>query len=1088
MPPKGRPRTIRLNKRQVLQKVVIDSGNIDNIRRIATIKHVDQIKNFNKYSVRLNIPMTDLEGFYEFILFMNDYFAEETGDDSVYISVLFNPRDDVETDGKVLARAFTANDLPTFDTFNDRLNALMQGKAIGSDAINADAYEMDMNVIVINTYSIVARARGKPLDMVFKVVGIESKNKKQCVKECFASIGLTFDDTDLQKVINHIIDKELPINIISNTFNIKKGYKELLADAQPTIVKIEKEKRGVKFFKNHYCVPLSLDDVNVRYLLKQQGLKPKHTFIYDEIKQHLDIIPNNKIELENEIYLCAELNVIKKDRIIYKPKQINDITENNQSVKPIYLFFDYETVIDYDHRNIMKEYSLSILVLDEIQLEALEKADKENDTITVATLREQCCSTFLGHDCSIQFIKWILDNQHNCNFTLIGFNNSNFDNFLLLDALLRNEKNSKIGEYAVNNIFYNGSQLLNFTINGRHNTFDIRKHLIGSLKSNCKGFKINCCAKKNFDHYKSQQLYDEGKLIEFITDNNELKEYNEYDVLATAVLYKRYCSALQMIPATLDFAGDLSNTKTIGSLIYKVFDTHCKTNKIKFPKLKYDYYRDLQSSKIAGRVEMFNGIQKINERVASTDVCSLYPYVMSVLDCYYPAGEIKDVVGWEGDRLGFYYCDIDQRCLKDKNLPNIYAYKTGVENQWDYKGVIENYLLSNVMIQLLLDFGCDVKIRNGFVFTEQIKSCEMFKFLLDIMKAKNEQDGYKDSKDEEQQELYNPALRETMKLLMNSLSGKVIEGLHTEKVEDIQTDIDYLEIKAKAKSINVINSIGDRIFVSYEVEEKDICEKEQRPIYLGVLIYDYAKRYMYTKSYSKIGLKELIYTDTDASKFSYEAFKDWKTWVEKDNVIVPHWKEVEQYDERYKNHLIYQADSKVFGSFEDELAEYIGEEYQFICVEKKSWLYAWKKGDSWKNKYRFKGLNDRALLLTMKEDFIKKKKMTKDGKPILKVMMKQEMDYKKVEDYQNQFKNINKYYNENPQLYLGVNAIPFFDKLFQDKHIYTLVSSFRKIVKNSARNVEIEDELQFNSQFNKIEVHYMIKKITLKSNEDEREE
>ena len=783
--------------------------------------------------------------------------------------------------------------------------------------------------------------------------------------------------------------------------------------------------------------------------------------------------------------MCAELNVIKKDKIIYKPKQINDVTENNQSVKPIYLFFDYETVIDYNHKNIMREYSLSILVLDEFQLEALEKADKENNIDEVAKIRKECCMTFLGHDCSIEFIKWILLNQHNCSFTLIGFNNTNFDNFILLDALLRNEKNSKVGEYAVNNIFYNGSQLLNFTINGRHNTFDIRKHLIGSLKSNCKGFKINCCAKKDFDHYKAQQLYDEGKLIEFITGNEELKEYNEYDVLSTAVLYKRYCMALQLIPATLDLAGDLSNTKTIGSLIYKVFDTHCKTNKIKFPKMKYDYYRDLQSSKIAGRVEMFNGIQKINERVASTDVCSLYPYVMAVLNCYYPAGEIKDVERWQGgDKLGFYYCDIDQRCLKDKNLPNIYAYKTGVENQWDYKGVIENYLLSNVMIQLLLDFGCDVKIRNGFVFTEQIKSCEMFKFLLDIMKAKSEQDDYKANNDPS----YNPALRETLKLLMNSLSGKVIEGLHTEKVEDISTDSDYLEIKNKAKSINVINNIGDRLFVSYEVDEKDICEKQQRPIFLGVLIYDYAKRYMYQNSYSKIGLKELIYTDTDASKFRYTAFKEWKKWVEDENVIVPHWEEVEEYEPKYKTHLIYQADSKVFGSYEDELEEYIGDEYQFICVEKKSWLYAWKDKGKWKNKYRFKGLNDRALLLTMKEDFIKKKKMTKNGEPILKVMMKEEMDYKKVEDYQNQFKNINKYYNENPHLYLGVNAIPFFEKLFKDKEIYTLVSSFRKIVKNSARNVDIGDELMFNTQFNKIEVHYMIKKITLKCNEEQRED
>ena len=57
----------------------------------------------------------------------------------------------------------------------------------------------------------------------------------------------------------------------------------------------------------------------------------------------------------------------------------------------------------------------------------------------------------------------------------------------------------------------------------------------------------------------------------------------------------------------------------------------------------------------------------------------------------------------------------------------------------------------------------------------------------DFMKEKNQQDTYKKNKDEK----YNPALRETEKLLMNSLSGKVIEGLHTEKTEAINSVSEY---------------------------------------------------------------------------------------------------------------------------------------------------------------------------------------------------------------------------------------------------------------------------------------------------------
>ena len=116
---------------------------------------------------------------------------------------------------------------------------------------------------------------------------------------------------------------------------------------------------------------------------------------------------------------------------------------------------------------------------------------------------------------------------------------------------------------------------------------------------------------------------------------------------------------------------------------------------------------------------------------------------------------------------------------------------------------------------------------------------------------------------------------------MNAISGKVIEGLHTEKTTDFTTVAEYEKIMEKATKVNVINSIGGRVFISYEVDAEKLCKTKQRPIYLGVLVYDYAKRYMYENSYSKIGLDQLLYTDTDASKFRYNDFLKWNKWVVK---------------------------------------------------------------------------------------------------------------------------------------------------------------------------------------------------------------
>jgi hypothetical protein len=570
-----------------------------------------------------------------------------------------------------------------------------------------------------------------------------------------------------------------------------------------------------------------------------------------------------------------------------------------------------------------------------------------------------------------------------------------------------------------------------------------------------------------------QRLHEAGELINYINTDDKLKEYNEYDVLATAVLYKRYVNALTAIDATKPYADNIHTIKTIGSLIYKVFEDNKKKLGFELPKLEYKQYDDLQKSKIAGRVEMFNGVQKVEEQLVSTDVCSLYPFVMSVLNCYYPCGkELEEVSEYKGDdTIGFYYCDIDQSNLKGQNLPNIYAKKLEIENDWGYEGILENYLISNVMIGLLRKFGCSVVIRNGFIFPEKKKSCEMFGFLLDFMQEKNLQDTLSKNKSPD----YNPALRETLKLLMNSLSGKVIEGLHTEKTVSADNVAEYLKIADKAKSINFINEVGGKLFLTYEVDAESICKKQQRPIYLGVLIYDYAKRYMFENSYSKVGKAGLLYTDTDASKFRYSDFIKWKSWIDTNNVLVPHWEEVEEKDPRYKTHKIYDASSKVFGSFEDELENYIGSDYLFYCLEKKSWLYAYKKDGKWKAKYRFKGLNGSAQLLSLDEPFIENR--------IVKHKATDERGYWEEIKYSVKAESeieVYRFYEAHKQNNIeNGNEIKFYEQVYSTGIAYIMNSSFRKIVKNSARGCDVEDKESYNNLLNKIQVQYNLKKINI---------
>jgi hypothetical protein len=60
------------------------------------------------------------------------------------------------------------------------------------------------------------------------------------------------------------------------------------------------------------------------------------------------------------------------------------------------------------------------------------------------------------------------------------------------------------------------------------------------------------------------------------------------------------------------------------------------------------------------------------------------------------------------------------------------------------------------------------------------------------------------------------------------------------------------------------------------------------------------------------------------------------------------------------------------------------------------------------------------------------------------------------------------------------NELKFFEQIYSTGEAYLLCSSFRKIVKNSARNVVLGNENKYNNLMNKIQVNYMMKHISLK--------
>lgn len=970
----------------------------------------------------------------------------------------------------------------------------------------------------------------------------------------------------------------------------------------------------------------------------------------EDIKEINKIIKDNKKDLKKlkskEAYLVDVYKKIKTATTLYKDNVFSGLT-TKPIIKKEYLGFDYETIVDWDCERVMKPYSVSIFHCDDDDLKYLDELDmsynkllKKQDEIELKKLKkriqlfiDRTCHFYLGYDCSEKFVNYIKSNQINTTFTLMSFNGANFDNFILLYDLLKYEPE------LVSDIFYNNTQLLNFKISKRHTLFDIRKHLTGSLKHNCKSFNIASVSKKEFDYRIAQREYDNENLIKYMNENKEtIENYNNYDVLSMGLIFWRYKQAITSVDGFEEYGNNLHNHKTIGSLIYKRFkefiskdetielpklhkkygqlkyavfkETYndikdltkeeeieaennetftmddymsilydelkyalnsCKTNldiKIilkafskkngeKMTKLIYDlilkeniinnnktkpktklelkqeiereklaikanvyqkinkmnakerkalfnkiqerqfkYYKDILKYKIAGRVELFNGIQYIKERVASIDVCSLYPYICAVHNCYFPCGKIVEINRYEdmpNGKIGFFYCDIDQSELKNKNLPLIICEKTKISNEWGSKKELKGYFISSIMIKLLKKHISKdkLKIYNGIYFTEKVKNFKIFGFLLKLMIVKNQQDEYKRNKNSK----YNPSLRQAIKLLMNAISGKVIEKLHINKIVEVNS-YKFEEIKKNknTESINCINIVGNRVFTHYKVKEMSEFNRH-RPIYLGVLIYDYSKRYMYDHIFSKIGLDKLIYTDTDSCKIRYTDFQKWfDDYGNKQ--IVPHWDEIEKIDPRYKTHKLFEHNSKVFGSLEDELE---ADNNINIFVAKKNYVSLSIDKDNKEKKkshFCFKGISKNDILLDLNENFIElhyylksSLKYKKIGDILIdnktkKIVKENDIDLNiyrlKVIIPKTDIKNAYKYYTNDKVEKIKDNYRKIFNRLFYKKEAFILTQNISKSVNNMKRNVGLYDEDKMNKTINRIILSFSIKRITIK--------
>ena len=510
-----------------------------------------------------------------------------------------------------------------------------------------------------------------------------------------------------------------------------------------------------------------------------------------------------------------------------------------------YYFFDYETVFDPTTMEI-QPYAYAIVKCDH----KFKMLDTRWD---------------IGMDCDKHLSNYLFSESPTEDETkyLIGYNNSRFDNFILLRHSLKH--NNFVGRAR-----FAGNTIVSASING-FVVRDLCRIVNMSLDKACKAFNIELPKLTGaVKHHEVQMRFMDGVLDSYLVQMHDtIRKYVVRDCESLSQLYK----------VTRNTMNQLINLKvedhyTLAGMTYAAFTN--MTEKKQLPVLSKYYERHdrfVREAIIGGRSQM-QICKREKEDLCAIDCVSLYPYVM--LNRHFPVGMPLDTKTYIKNKIGIYNVIVHNQCEEKYNITPLRNEKTDLLD-WTWKGEIKGVLCS-VDIECLKRHGAKITIKNG-IYWEQTTNSLFDQYFKPLIMEKQKQDSLLDSTCfackssssvcntcEEERAKYNPAIRETCKLLMNSLSGKLAQRLYSVETEVVRnaSDVDRFYTRTIP---------GTQTFV--QLGPAFIAQGKKEPVattpcVYGVLIYAYAREHMYESVLKHLGQDELYGMDTDSAFITHE--------------------------------------------------------------------------------------------------------------------------------------------------------------------------------------------------------------------------
>ena len=455
-------------------------------------------------------------------------------------------------------------------------------------------------------------------------------------------------------------------------------------------------------------------------------------------------------------------------------------------------FFDYETT--YDHHGNVTPYAWAV--------------SKWHNQMLV-------CTTVGFEKTRYNIIDYltresVLENKRKK--YLVGFNNSRFDNHILLRQALCVDKKPTLCIFADSTII--NMNLMGFIVR------DVQRFVQTNLRDACKSFGCEF-QKGELDHEEIQAARLNNKLQTHLQEHRaEIEAYVKADAECTGELFFKVKKAIkEMLGAKIE------SHITLSSMMYKHLCLHNDTEKPVVKDVAIDAM--IRSAVIGGRAQVFELGKVVDDRdVVCLDMTSEYPYVLC--SQAFPIGLPVATPIYVPGRIGVY-----QVTVMEQPSPNILPKREAdLSLDWDYAGEIK-IIATSVDIMLLLKYKADVRVSNGFYWEESSK--EIFReFLQPMIDTKLKIDAGGDN---------NIALRNMCKLGMNGLSGKLIQKLHKNSTSLICSSTDALKFISKVIPGYTIEPVLEQHYWIGHGTKSNVDNK--MPSVWGVLIYSYARSMMY---------------------------------------------------------------------------------------------------------------------------------------------------------------------------------------------------------------------------------------------------